>query len=70
MSPLVAAEEVVSRAVGGQCPWLSSLRDGGRNALEMPSESQALVALQGKEAACIQLCKRCRELSPKPSKLF
>lgn len=32
---MVAAEEMVNRAVGGQCPWLSSLRAGGRNALEM-----------------------------------
>ena len=72
MSPMVAAEERVNGAVGGQWPWLSSLRDGGRNALGMPSESQALVALQGKEAAFIKLCKHCRESSKslKLSKLF
>lgn len=53
MSPVLAAEKRVNRVAGGQWPWLSLLRDGGRNALGMPSESQALVALQGKEAAFI-----------------
>lgn len=69
---MVAAEERVRRGAGGQWPWLSLLRDEGRNALGMPSESQALVALQEKETAVIQPCKHCRELSKslKPSKLF
>lgn len=72
VSPVVAAEERVGRVAGGQWPWLSLLRDGGRNALEIPSESQALMALQGKETAFIQLCKHCRESSTslKFSKLF
>lgn len=69
---MVAAEERVSGAVGGQWLWPSSLRDGGRNALEMPSKSRVLVPLQGKEAAFIQLCRHGRELSksPKLSQLF
>lgn len=62
-SPVVAAEERKSRVAGGQWPWLSLLRDGGRNALGMPSESQALVALQGKETAVLEHCKHCRESS-------
>lgn len=72
VSPGVAAEERVGRVAGGQWPWLSLLRDGGRNALGMPSESQALVALQGKETAFIQLCKHCGESSTslRSSKLF
>lgn len=72
VSPVVAAKETVNRVAGGQWPWLSLPRDGGRNALGMPSESQALVALQGKETAFIQLCKHCRESSKslKLSKLF
>lgn len=62
----------VNGEVGGQWPWLAWLRNGGRNASDMPSQSQVLVALQGKEGAFIQLCKHCGVSlkSPRLSKLF
>lgn len=61
MSPMVAAVERVDGTVGDRRPWLLLPRDGEKNALEIPSKSQVLVALQGKEAAFIQLCKHGRE---------
>lgn len=68
----MVAAKGVNGEIGGQWPWLSSLRNGERNASDMPSKSQLLVALQGKETAFIQLCKHCRVSlkSPKLSKLL